>query len=257
MNDKKPRIISIDDESSFTELIKQYFEPRGYEIDITSNGRQGIDFMKENQYDVALLDLKMEGINGDEVMREIKRIDPTIKVIFITAYSDSGKTRSRLMTEGAFGFMEKPISSLKDLEELVLKAASSRNNKGDGMDLKLLVVDDEVDICDFVKNFFKERSFEVFVAYDGKEALAIVESRQPDIILLDMKMPVMDGMSFAKEMQRKDRKAKIIMVTAVDDVEKVEEAKKHGVVEYITKPLLLEQLERTVLTVAEQIKMSK
>ncbi len=257
MNENKPRILSIDDEVSFTELIKQYFEPRGYGIDITSNGVQGIEFMRENKYDVALLDLKMEGLNGDEVMREIKRIDPTVKVIFITAYSDSGKTRSRLMTEGAFGFMEKPISSLKNLEDMVLKASMSRKNKGDGMDLKLLIVDDEVDICDFVKNFFKERNFEVFVAYDGKEALAIVESRQPDIILLDMKMPVLDGMGFAKEMKRKDRKAKIIMITAVDDVEKMEEAKKHGVVEYITKPLLLEQLERTVLTVAEQLKMEE
>ena len=122
--------------------------------------------------------------------------------------------------------------------------------------LRLLVVDDEVDICDFVQNFFKERNFEVFVAYDGKEALEVVKSKRPEIVLLDIKMPVLDGMDTLKEIRRLDSKARVIMVTAIEDSEKAEEAKHHGAVEYITKPLLLEQLERTVYTVAEQIKMT-
>jgi len=123
--------------------------------------------------------------------------------------------------------------------------------------LKILVVDDEVDICDFVKNFFKERDFEVFVAYDGKEAVSLVKARDPDIILLDIKMPIMDGIEALKEIRKWNSDKKVIMITAVEDAEKMEEARKHGVTEYITKPLLLEQLERTVLTVAEQIKMEK
>ncbi len=123
--------------------------------------------------------------------------------------------------------------------------------------IRLLVVDDEVDICDFVKNFFKERDFDVFVAYNGKEALSLVETRKPDIVLLDVKMPVMDGMETLRQIRKTGSDVKIIMVTAIDDAEKAEEAKRHGVVEYITKPLLLEQLERTVFTIAEQIKMNR
>ena len=60
--------------------------------------------------------------------------------------------------------------------------------------IRLLVVDDEADICEFVRNFFKERDFEVFMAYNGKEALGLVETIDPHIVLLDLKMPVMDGM---------------------------------------------------------------
>ena len=123
--------------------------------------------------------------------------------------------------------------------------------------LKILVVDDEVDICDFVKNFFKERDFEVFVAYDGKEAVSLVKAREPDIVLLDIKMPIMDGIEALKEIRKISPNKKVIMITAVEDADKMEEARKQGVTEYITKPLLLEQLERTVLTVAEQIKMEK
>lgn len=121
--------------------------------------------------------------------------------------------------------------------------------------LRLLVVDDEMDVCDFVRNFFKERSFEVSVAYNGQEALEVVEMKKPHIIILDMRMPVMDGMSVLKELRKANSDSKVIVVTAVEDPSKAEEAKKLGVVEYITKPILLEQLERTVFTVAEQIRM--
>ena len=115
----KPRILSIDDEVSFTDLLKQYFEPRGYEIDVTSQGDKGLELMRSKRYDVVLLDLKMAGLSGDEIMREIKKMYSDVKTIFITAYSDSGKTRDRLMAEGAYAFMEKPITSLKRLEDLV------------------------------------------------------------------------------------------------------------------------------------------
>ncbi|MFH1836811.1 MAG: response regulator [Candidatus Omnitrophota bacterium] len=119
--------------------------------------------------------------------------------------------------------------------------------------LKLLVVDDERDICDFVKNFFKERDFDVLMAYNGKEALEIIEREKPDIILLDMKMPTMNGFETLKKLKGKG--IKVIMVTAIEDEEKAKEAKLAGAIEYITKPLMLEQLERTVFIVAEQIKM--
>jgi DNA-binding NtrC family response regulator len=121
--------------------------------------------------------------------------------------------------------------------------------------IRLLVVDDEVDICDFVRNFFKEREFEVYVAYNGKEALGLLESVDPHIVLLDLRMPVMGGMETLKEINKRKPDTKVIIVTAVEDTEKAEEAKRHNAVEYITKPLVLEQLERSVMTVAEQIKM--
>ena len=67
----------------------------------------------------------MAGLNGDEVMREIKQLDSDIKVIFITAYSDSGKTKKRLLEEGAYAFVEKPLTSLKHLEDMVKEAAGA------------------------------------------------------------------------------------------------------------------------------------
>ena len=122
---EKPRILSVDDELSFTEMIKSYFEPRGYPIDVAAAGDKALELLKNNEYDIVFLDLKMEGLNGDEVMKEAKKINDNMKFIFITAYTDSGKTRERLLGEGAYAFMDKPITSLKELEDLINEAVNS------------------------------------------------------------------------------------------------------------------------------------
>ncbi|KJJ84852.1 Signal transduction response regulator, receiver region domain protein [Candidatus Omnitrophus magneticus] len=124
MDMKNIRILSIDDEENFTDMIKQYFDLRGYKIDIAHDGVIGLELFRKYNHAVVLLDLKMIGLNGDEVMREIKKIKPDTKIIFITAFSDSGKTKNRLMEEGAYGYFEKPLQSLKILEESIKNAVS-------------------------------------------------------------------------------------------------------------------------------------
>ena len=127
---ERPNILSIDDEPSFTDLLKQYFEPRGYGIDVTSSGDEGLELLGRKKYDVVLLDLKMVGLGGDDVMAAIKSMDSNAKIIFITAYSDSGKTKDRVMSSGAFAYVEKPITSLKHLENLVNEAAKAEKQEG-------------------------------------------------------------------------------------------------------------------------------
>lgn len=119
------------------------------------------------------------------------------------------------------------------------------------MDVKLIVVDDEVEICDFVKRFFAERSFEVFTAYNGREALGVIEAKDPHIVLLDIKMPVLDGIETLKELNKRQKRCKVVMLTAVSDEKTMKEAKNCGAVDYITKPLSLENLEKCVLSLAE------
>ena len=92
---------------------------------MASGGNEAIELLRQKEYNVVLLDLKMSGCNGDSVMSEINRKDAGIKTIFITAYNDSGKTKKRLLEEGAYAFLEKPVTSLKLLEDLVNKAAEA------------------------------------------------------------------------------------------------------------------------------------
>lgn len=119
----KPRIVAIDDEVEFIEMLQSYFGLRGYEIEVAFRGAKGIEIIKEKRPDVVLMDLKMPGIDGDEVLNLLRSMEPSPRVIFVTAYDDGGKTKARLLKMGATAYFDKPISSLKDLEEAINKAA--------------------------------------------------------------------------------------------------------------------------------------
>ena len=114
------------------------------------------------------------------------------------------------------------------------------------MTRKLLVVDDEPEICEFLKSFFEDRDYQVEVAYNGEGALEKIAVYQPDVILLDIQMPGMDGLQALKKIKNEYSKIKVIMVTAVESQEKIEEAMRFGADNYITKPLSLEYLEKDV-----------
>jgi two-component system response regulator (stage 0 sporulation protein F) len=111
---------------------------------------------------------------------------------------------------------------------------------------KLLIVDDEHDIRNFVKNFFQERGFEVFTAVNGEEAISVVKKESPSVVLLDIRMKGMDGIATLKHLKEMDRTIKIIMVTALEDQDKIDEAYRLGACDYITKPLELDHLEEAV-----------
>ena len=111
---------------------------------------------------------------------------------------------------------------------------------------KLLVVDDEHEICDFLQSFFEDRDYNVNVALNGLEALEQIREDAPDVVLLDIQMPGMDGMEVLKKIKGEFPKVKVIMVTALETREKIDEALRFGADNYITKPLSLEYLEKDV-----------
>lgn len=111
---------------------------------------------------------------------------------------------------------------------------------------KMLVVDDEIEICDFLKTFFEDRSYKVLTALDGETALRVIEQEKPSIVLLDIKMPGLDGMEVLKRIKTFHPATKVIMVTAIETRDKIDEATRLGADNYITKPLSLEYLETDV-----------
>lgn len=118
----KPKLAVIDDELEFTKALDAFFGKRGYEVHIVLRGSSAIQLIDEQRPDVVLMDLKMPGMDGDEVLAAIRRHHPKTKVIIITAYSDEGRTRERVLALGAFAHFEKPISSIQVLAETVKRA---------------------------------------------------------------------------------------------------------------------------------------
>ena len=113
---------------------------------------------------------------------------------------------------------------------------------------KLLITDDELDICNFVKSFFEMRGFDVVTASNGDEAMSKLMKEKPDIVILDVMMRRdREGLEYLPQIKMSLPTAKVLMVTGVDDKEVIDTAKKLGADDYITKPLVLEYLETTVL----------
>ena len=116
------KILTIDDEVEFTGLIENYFGPRGFQVFSANDGSAGLELAKKENPDVCLIDLKMPGLHGDEVLREILLYRPGTKCIMITASEGEGKTREKLLTLGAYYCFDKPITSLKNLENKIREA---------------------------------------------------------------------------------------------------------------------------------------
>ena len=122
-------------------------------------------------------------------------------------------------------------------------------------DRRLLVVDNEIEVCNFVKMFFERRGFSVFEAYDGDEAVRVAVEKQPHVILLDVKMKTEDdGFQALPRLREAAPDAKILMVTGVEDEASILRGRALGAEDYITKPLILDYLENTVLEKIENLR---
>ncbi len=109
----------------------------------------------------------------------------------------------------------------------------------------ILVVDDDKDIVSIMTFVLQEEGYRVETAADGREGLEAVERGMPDLILLDMKMPIMNGWEFAREFHsRYDRKTPILVLTAAEDARK--RAQEIGAVGWIGKPFELDALVQVV-----------
>ena len=117
-----PKLVAIDDEIEFTRTIEQFFSARGYEVHVALTGTSGFELVEYHKPNVVLVDLKLPGMDGDELLRRIRAAHPRMPVIVITAYNDGGKTRDRLLAMGAFAHFDKPLASLRELAATVTRA---------------------------------------------------------------------------------------------------------------------------------------
>ncbi|MDP2939891.1 MAG: response regulator [Candidatus Omnitrophota bacterium] len=112
---------------------------------------------------------------------------------------------------------------------------------------KILIVDDEVDVCQDIGHFLKMKDYLVVTANSGKQALRLVVVERPDLILLDIRMPEMDGLECLRQIKTIDLDVPVIMVTCVTDVDIAKMALELGAKDYILKPFDFERLETAIL----------
>ncbi len=132
--DKKPRILVVDDEEVVVGSLKGWFSEDGYPVGIARNGKEALARMQEGPWDIALVDIKMPGMDGLEVHRRLKEVDPDLIVIIMTAYA-SVETAVQALKAGVYDYITKPFDP-DDLEHLVNKAVDQRRLTTENATLK-------------------------------------------------------------------------------------------------------------------------
>jgi DNA-binding response OmpR family regulator len=118
------RLLLVDDEKVFVETLSNRLSRRGFTVSKAFNGSDGIQLLRRNDYDVAIVDLKMQEMDGIEVLKVFKKMDPKLMVIMLTGHGSETAARQGI-EYGAFDYLSKPC----EIEELLKKIAKAYDSR--------------------------------------------------------------------------------------------------------------------------------
>ncbi|TLY21292.1 MAG: response regulator [Nitrospirae bacterium] len=261
-------ILIVDDERIFCDLLKAVLGSHGHEVYTACNGREGLDVFVQHRPQITLLDLRMPKMNGIEVLREIRAIDPSAAVMILTAWgSDDLEKQARQL--GATDFLskalaldtvvasmerflpptteaEKPPAPPTDRaeppspseEKPKEQRAPSRVRETD----RILLIESHTDASTYLKQYLTQQGFHIEVTDDGATALQLVSKEMPRLIVLDMELQGMGGPTLMRELRAKNYTGGIIMLSNTEDETVVNLAIDMGSVDILGKPVDPERL---------------
>ncbi|RWR13454.1 response regulator [Siminovitchia fortis] len=111
---------------------------------------------------------------------------------------------------------------------------------------KVLIVDDQFGIRTLLNEVLQKEGYEIFQAANGLQALSVTEQHAPDLVLLDMKIPGMDGLEILKKMKEINPDIRVIIMTAYGELDLIEQTKKLGALAHFSKPFDIEEIRSAV-----------
>ena len=202
MTDHKPRIMVVDDDPGMRLTMEGIIEDEGFDVVGAEDGFQAIEMAKESTFDLVFMDMKMPGMNGVKAYREIKRVSPSSVVVMITGFSIEELIKEAL-EEGAYAVIYKPFDAgqIIDIVKNVLRTTL------------VLLVDDRSSDREIVRAILEDNGYRVKEAADGPEAIAMASDKHYGVILMDVKMPGMDGFTAMEKIRKFDPQAKAIFIS--------------------------------------------
>lgn len=234
----KAKILIVDDDMENTETLSDILTALGHHVEIANDGFRAIQKVKVEPFDVVLMDIKMPGINGVETYKEIKRIQPKAAVMMMTAYSVEDLVDEALK-EGAHGVWHKPVEITK-----IIELIEHFQEKG----ALILIVDDDLSTCETLTDILKEKGYSIAQVGSGKLAKKVVKERNFDMVFIDVKMPVMNGLETYLELRKIRPNIKVVMMTAYRQEMQnlVEQAIRHNAYTCIYKPFDTQKLLKII-----------
>ena len=220
-------ILVVDDEENIRTFLNHELMKKGYSVIEASNGKEALDLARKRRPDLITLDINMPDISGFDVTAVLKNDEETkdIPILILSVIEDENKAYKL----GANDCMTKPF----DNEKLVAKI----NKLLVGTKKTILIVDDDKSLVKSVKYHLEHRGYSTCVAYDGKQALEMIETHHPDLIVLDIIMPNMDGYEVIKNLKSNPDTANIhiVLMTGIEIDGGRVKALSVGATEYVKK----------------------
>lgn len=202
MSGRTTRILVVDDEADICRNMADILGEFGYEVDTAMDGAVALEMVRERSYDIALLDLRMPGMDGIELYRQMKRLRSGAVAILVTAHA-AEETERHALEAGAWRVLPKPVR-LPTLMDTVQEAL--------GRPL-LLVVDDDRELCANLLDMLRERRYRVSTAHDQQEAAQRLREADHDLVLIDMKLPGGDGRAVFRLVRDANPNARTVLIT--------------------------------------------
>jgi PAS domain S-box-containing protein len=203
-------VLIVEDDADIARLIQLYLRRAGYRAVVAPDANAGLTLAREERPDLITLDVMLPDADGFTLLEWLKRDPETreIPVVMLSMLPDEG-TGERL---GAVDYVVKPIRE----QALVSRIGEVLRHRPSPT---VLVADDDDDIRRLFARHLKSAGYEVVEAANGVETLAMLESRTVDLILLDVRMPEMDGIETLGALRERDatRSVPVIMITAGPD----------------------------------------
>ncbi|MBW6468758.1 MAG: response regulator [Coriobacteriia bacterium] len=227
-------VLVVDRDPSTCELISTYLCKRGYEVEYAHSATEAHEKAMRLQPRAITLDVMLEEDDGFELLHRLKDDSRTrdIPVVVLSVVCDEGRS----LRLGAANYLEKPIDQAR-LTRIV-------DDLVGGQEAPLvLVVDDDRSIVGAMSNMLRAKGFSTIAAYDGREAMAAIEEHKPDLILLDLMMPVMDGYQVIQEVKSSEETKDIpIVVMTAHRIDRERTDLLELAAEQLRKPFAVEDL---------------
>ena len=240
------KVLIVDDEVEICRHLQRELKKEGCEVEYTTSPLEVIERLydakrQEMPYELLLLDLRMPGVDGFELLRRIREAQLDLDAIIITAYGDEDKAVEAVRL-GAVDYLRKPIS-LEELHTAIFRVQQKRTQEAKkALRHRILVVDDEKDMCARIRRELDKEGYQVAIAYDGVKSLDYFKNNRVDVVIADIRMPGMSGLELVRRCREINDDCVFIIITGYGDHETAIEALRLGVFNYLKKPVMLEEL---------------
>jgi DNA-binding NtrC family response regulator len=235
------RVLLVDDDLDFLDATARALSRRGFEVSVAEDGTGALESARRKPFDVVVLDVRMPGMDGAEVFRELRQTTPALPVIMLTGHGNVQQAYE-VSRQGVFEYLTKPC----DIDKLVKVARrayeQTRASAASPGSVRVLLVDDDPEFTEALSITLRRRGFDVTASNRGDEAVGLAAKHAFDVAVVDLVMPEMDGLEVLKRVKRAQPRLEVLMLTGHPSVRQAIEGLADGAFDFLVKPPSIEAL---------------